>query len=1333
MPDLRPTETQPPEATDAVVETPPTVRDTQRAALADLLQLSRECSASEAELDARHRQTQAESKEKLDKALLGAEMRLDTLKKQSDQSTAEARVRLDNELRHELARLRENLQHRRQVAAAAFEATRGDVKKKLDHHTWLADSVLEAAELKANGDLRTEVEKNNEQAEQLALIEAEAAALVQRYGQAPEPVEELPPAPGPVDAAGYHHARGQADALLTRLRGLGVARLFTGLWPLLIVVLLSAGVGLAVQASRGLAEPPDVKSLAYAVGGAAVGFSALLVVLKMLVTAKVKKAYAPLRTGVAESRAKLATLARQAKDHRAAEVKAATAARNADVEATKHRLAPVQTKATSVRDAAVKSAEAEYEKATADVQSRVAAKQAELVSRTTAGMSDAVAKASAERSRLSERYTADSTALDARYGQRRLDLQRRYREGLADIQAPIGQETDSAGRDWRSIERSWVPAKKFPAAVPIGTLSIDLEKISAGIPRDDTGLSLPDRFDVPALLAFPSQGSLLIETDPDGREAALGVLQMTMTRLLTRLPPGRVRFTIIDPVGLGQSFAGFMHLADHDDQLVTSRIWTTPEQIDQRLTDLTEHMETVIQKYLRNEFTTIDEYNEQAGELAEPYRVLVVADFPSGFEGESWRRLLSIARSGARCGVYTLILRDVRQQLPPELMIEDLESASTVIERDAGRFTWSDDVFGQFPLTLDTPADEETLTRIVHKVGKAAKEASHVEVDFESIAPRLEDFWTQSAAGDLGVPIGRMGATRLQYFRCGRGVAQHSLVAGKTGSGKSTLLHALITNLAMWYSPDEVEFYLIDFKKGVEFKTYADYGLPHARAIAVESDREFGLSVLQRIDAEMGRRGDLFRKAGAQDLAGYRRTADAQVMPRVMLIIDEFQEFFTEDDRLAQESQLLLDRLVRQGRAFGVHIFLGSQTIGGSGGLARTTIGQMGIRIALQTSEADSQLILGESNGAARLLSRPGEAIYNDAGGAVESNSPFQVAWLSDERREKYLQAVNDKLKANPTKRPTMRPLVFEGNSAADLTKNPRLLQAIEHRGPSAGVPLAWVGDPVAIKDPTSVAFRRQSGANLLIVGQADEQALGTLVAAAISLASQLPPARARFVVFDGTPGDSPLAGVMAKALVALPNEVQHVEYRDAETAVGRLADELAARQANPAAEHPAVFILVNGLQRYPQSPQGRRRGLQLRDERRAEEGQSRQAARRPDPRRPELRHPRDRLVRHAGEHRADVRPRADAGVRQPRAVPDERERQQQPDRFAGRQQARFLPGPGVQRGAGRDGKVPPLRTARRGVDGQSVCRFFVGARHASPAIAERNSWSPLRCPLHPK
>ena len=59
------------------------------------------------------------------------------------------------------------------------------------------------------------------------------------------------------------------------------------------------------------------------------------------------------------------------------------------------------------------------------------------------------------------------------------------------------------------------------------------------------------------------------------------------------------------------------------------------------------------------------------------------------------------------------------------------------------------------------------------------------------------------------------------------------------------------------------------------------------------------------------------------------------------------------EDRVASRASLLLDRLIRQGRAFGIHVMLGSQTLGGAYSLARSTLGQMAVRIALQCSETD--------------------------------------------------------------------------------------------------------------------------------------------------------------------------------------------------------------------------------------------------------------------------------------------------------------------------------------------------------------------------------------------
>lgn len=759
----------------------------------------------------------------------------------------------------------------------------------------------------------------------------------------------------------------------------------------------------------------------------------------------------------------------------------------------------------------------------------------------------------------------------------------RLRSEVAEIHAEVRAIFPSFLSD---VWQQWEPPAEIPQVVRFGEFDVDLRTLSDGWPRDPQmqAATLPD-FTLPALVPFPERPSLLYLAADEGRAAAVQSLQAAMLRILTAVPGCKVRFTILDPVGLGENFAAFMHLADYDEALVTSRIWTEPQHIEHRLADLTETMENIIQKYLRNEYQTIAQYNESAGEIAEPYRVLVVANFPANFTDSAVRRLMSILASGARCGVYTLITVDTRQPLPKGITLDDLKQNATVLTYDGQRFTWQDELFGGYPLRLDVPPGGEQVTRILRAAGDAALRAGRVEVPFSHIAPPPEETWSQSSAAGIDAPLGRCGATQFQHLRLGRGTSQHVLVAGKTGSGKSTLWHVLITSLALRYSPDEVELYLIDFKKGVEFKTYASHRLPHARVVSIESDREFGLSVLERLDAELRLRGERFRDAGVQDLRAYRE-ATGETLPRILLIVDEFQELFVEDDKLAQEASLLLDRLVRQGRAFGVHVLLGSQTLGGAYTLARSTLGQMTVRIALQCAEADAHLILSDDNTAARLLSRPGEAIYNDANGLVEGNKPFQVVWLDDEMREHYLDQVQQRSESAGRRGEGM--IVFEGNRPAELSHNDRLAQLLREL-PAAAPRAAWapLGEAVAIKDPTAVVFRPQSGSNLLLIGQQPEAAAGILAAVLLSLAAQYPlpgeaaDGPAMFTLLDGTPVDSPLAGVLPKLAAMLPQGAEVARWRDLPLTIGKLRDEVRRRNEPDAPERPDLYFFIHDLGRF--------------------------------------------------------------------------------------------------------------------------------------------------------
>ena len=569
-------------------------------------------------------------------------------------------------------------------------------------------------------------------------------------------------------------------------------------------------------------------------------------------------------------------------------------------------------------------------------------------------------------------------------------------------------EVDRLFPPWKGDEaRTWKPPSRFASAAKFANLDVDVPLLSDGLPKDKR-LALPGPAHLPVSLSltFPTEGSLLFETADTGHDEAVASINNVMLRLLASTPAGRLNFTILDPVGLGQNFAGVMHLADYEEQLINNRIWTQSSQIEEKLEDLNEHMEKVIQMYLRNEYADIAEYNEQAGVIAEKYHFLVIADFPANFTDTAAKRLLSIAASGARCGVFMLIHWDRRLTLPQDFMPDELRKSCVCLAAKGAQWLPSGKALPGAVIRLDAPPAADQATEFVHHVGKLSKDSSRVEVPFSHVTPAEDLLWSEDTTSELRVPIGRTGATKLQYLAIGKGTRQHGLIAGKTGSGKSTLFHVIITNLALWCSPDQVEFYLVDFKKGVEFKCYASLRLPHARVVAIESDREFGLSVLQRVDEELKRRGDLFRKLGVQDIPGYKRAGGTESVPRCLLLIDEFQEFFAEDDKIAQTASLLLDRIVRQGRAFGIHVLLGSQTLGGAYTVARTTLGQMVIRIALQCNEADAYLIMDDENPAPRLLSRPGEGIYNDAAGSLAGNSPFQVVWLSDRERDDALRKV---------------------------------------------------------------------------------------------------------------------------------------------------------------------------------------------------------------------------------------------------------------------------------------------------------------------------------------
>ena len=632
------------------------------------------------------------------------------------------------------------------------------------------------------------------------------------------------------------------------------------------------------------------------------------------------------------------------------------------------------------------------------------------------------------------------------------------------------------------------------------------------IPKADQRLGTNATFgtDVRVPWGFSLHDSWLLMHDAQGRAGAHGFVRSMMLRELLSVSPGEVKFCAFDPVGLGQSAGDLLDLAEYDAELIGGKVWSSTQDLDARLAELSSHIELVIQKYLRTTFQTIDEFNDAAGEVAEPYRVLVLFDAPTGLSPESVARLKGIVENGPRCGVFTFIAADSSAQTPYGVNFEQLGSAMRRLNLQSGFAITINGYQLETAFEHDVlPERSDVAKRLIDAIGRASIHRTEAAVTFDKVfsmysnvasrglRPELGSAATRTNVGDpktwwgddstrgLFAPIGQKGARDVAVLGFDSSDHAGALLVGRPGSGKSTLLHAYIGGLTTLYGPDELELYLIDFKEGVEFKAYAEEQLPHAKVIAIESDREFGLSVLESLQAEIAQRAEILRATGGRQagMQGLRETTGEKI-PRILLVFDEFQVLFARNDKVGLAAADLLESIIRQGRGFGVHVFLGSQSLAGLDALGAHVPQLLPVRILLPSTEADARKVLGDTNNEGDLLTSRGEGVLNAAGGAVEANERFRGALLLETDRIARLQVMRDKANEAGFARV---PMVFEGNSLVPLdNQDPR--QFKEELTASGTYPvLVRSGSPMTVGDVGDLVLSREAGANVLTIVRSGE------------------------------------------------------------------------------------------------------------------------------------------------------------------------------------------------------------------------------------------------------
>lgn len=124
---------------------------------------------------------------------------------------------------------------------------------------------------------------------------------------------------------------------------------------------------------------------------------------------------------------------------------------------------------------------------------------------------------------------------------------------------------------------------------------------------------------------------------------------------LSFMPVTKVNVCVFDSEQRGNSIIPFLDFRKRSPETFDQKIYTSQEQMYDRLQKINSQIDEFIQEKLGNRYKDILDYNLNTPNRAEPVTLLVLYDFPSGMDGRSIDLLTNILRNGNKCGVFTMI------------------------------------------------------------------------------------------------------------------------------------------------------------------------------------------------------------------------------------------------------------------------------------------------------------------------------------------------------------------------------------------------------------------------------------------------------------------------------------------------------------------------------------------------------------------------------------------------------------------------------------------------------------------------------------------------------
>ncbi|MFC5752118.1 type VII secretion protein EccCa [Actinomadura rugatobispora] len=243
---------------------------------------------------------------------------------------------------------------------------------------------------------------------------------------------------------------------------------------------------------------------------------------------------------------------------------------------------------------------------------------------------------------------------------------------------------------------------------------------------------------------------------------------------------------------------------------------------------------------------------------------------------------------------------------------------------------------GARPLPGEPATGETLFTAVIDRLADRGAPAHRIWLPPLDVPPSVDQLLPPlSAAAGLGLTAagwegrGRLGAVagvidrpfeqrREPLWVDLSAAAGHVGIVGAPQTGKSTALRALLTSLAVLHTPEEVQFYCLDFGGGT---LGALAGLPHVGGVASRRDPDRVRRTVAEVSTLLDRREQEFAERGIDSIAAYRRMRAEGRVPGdgfgdVFLVVDGWTSLRQEYEQLEEA----ITDLAARGLGYGIHV-----------------------------------------------------------------------------------------------------------------------------------------------------------------------------------------------------------------------------------------------------------------------------------------------------------------------------------------------------------------------------------------------------------------------------